>query len=115
MQHDTRRLVAAADQSRSHRASGLLRKQVPYGIYWGYIGVVEEKMETTGIMGIIWGLHGGLYWGYTFLVLKLLSSSHLGVVLVTIPDAMLNIPRSNTCPGTPETPRLKISLYKPFT
>ena len=32
---------------------------------WGYIGIMENKMETTRIIGgyirVIWGLYG--YWG----------------------------------------------------
>ena len=37
---------------------------------WGNIGIMENKMETTGvlgILGIIWGLYGdstGLIWGF---------------------------------------------------
>ena len=30
------------------------------GLYWGYMGMMESKMETT-IMGYILGLH----WGYS--------------------------------------------------
>ena len=34
------------------------------GIYWGYIGITENKMETTIIMGLAlgvsWGGGGGL-------------------------------------------------------
>ena len=26
------------------------------GLYWGYIGIMEKKMETTGTIGIILGL-----------------------------------------------------------
>ena len=29
------------------------------GLYWGYIGIMEKKMETTGIIGIILGLYRG--------------------------------------------------------
>ena len=25
------------------------------GLYRGYIGIMENKMETTGIIGVIWG------------------------------------------------------------
>ena len=27
--------------------------------YWGYIGIMEKKMEATVIMGIIYDLHKG--------------------------------------------------------
>ena len=27
-----------------------------YGLYWGYIGTMEKKMETIGIIGVIDGL-----------------------------------------------------------
>ena len=31
------------------------------GLY-GDIGILEKKMETTGVIGGIWGLQG-IYWG----------------------------------------------------
>ena len=31
------------------------------GIYWGYIGIMEKKMETIRIIGIIIGYILGLY------------------------------------------------------
>ena len=31
------------------------------GIYWGYIGTMEKKMETTGIIRVILR---GIYWEY---------------------------------------------------
>ena len=27
------------------------------GLYWGYIGIMENKMETIGIIGIMLGLY----------------------------------------------------------
>ena len=24
-----------------------------YGIYWGYIGIMENRMETTWVLGVI--------------------------------------------------------------
>ena len=35
-----------------------------YGIYWGYIGIMEKKMEAT-TMGLGFRVILGLYWGYT--------------------------------------------------
>ena len=32
------------------------------GLFWGYIGIMEKKMEAIGIIGII-GYILGLYWG----------------------------------------------------
>ena len=29
------------------------------GLYTDYIGIMEKKMETTGIRGIIWGIYRG--------------------------------------------------------
>ena len=29
---------------------------VIYGLYWGYVGIMEKKMETIGIIGVIQGL-----------------------------------------------------------
>ena len=45
-------------------------KGVIFGLYWGYIGIMEKKMETLGpfkgryrvILGLYWGR--GPYWGY---------------------------------------------------
>ena len=36
------------------------------GRNWGYIGIVEKKMETIGILGVLLGLSRGyrVYWGY---------------------------------------------------
>ena len=60
--------------------NGLYRDYRVYiGLYWGYIGIMEKKMETTTILGymgdykvyiyiyiwVIWGIIGyilGLYW-----------------------------------------------------
>ena len=38
-----------------------------FGICWGYIGIMEKKMEAIEITGVIYGLYRdyrGLYWGY---------------------------------------------------
>ena len=29
-------------------------------VYWGNIGIMENQMETIGILGIIWGLYRGI-------------------------------------------------------
>ena len=29
------------------------------GLYWGYFGIMEKKMETIGIIGFILGLYRG--------------------------------------------------------
>ena len=29
-----------------------------FRVYWGYISVMDKKMETIGIIGIIWGFIG---------------------------------------------------------
>ena len=31
------------------------------GLYWGYIGIMEKKMETTGNIGVILGLYRGYF------------------------------------------------------
>ena len=34
------------------------------GLYRGYIGIVEHEMETTAVIGLIWGVilgHDGCY------------------------------------------------------
>ena len=27
-------------------------------VYWGYNGIMEKKMETTGILGVMFGIQG---------------------------------------------------------
>ena len=34
------------------------------GIYWGYRGIMEEKMGTIGVIGYVSGYLLGLYSGY---------------------------------------------------
>ena len=43
-------------------AAGVQGHVADPGLYWGYIGIMEKKMETR-IMGYI-GYILGLYWGY---------------------------------------------------
>ena len=49
------RLRPRSDKDRGELAQ--LRRTTGITLYWGYIGIMEKKMETTGIMGIISGLH----------------------------------------------------------
>ena len=30
-----------------------METRIIIGLYWGYIGIMENKMETTGIIGIL--------------------------------------------------------------
>ena len=36
------------------------------GLYWGYIGIMEKKMETTGIIGVIYELQSKLLNGLLY-------------------------------------------------
>ena len=49
-----------------------------YGIYWGYIGTMEKKMETMGIIRFI----SGLYRGYIGIMEDKMQTTIFGCVLL---------------------------------
>ena len=59
------------------------------GIYWGYIGIMEKKMETTGIIGVILGLYivyivyKGIYWGYIGITEENMETTIMGYIVVS--------------------------------
>ena len=46
--------------------------------YGGYIGIMEKKMETIGIIGNILGYKLGLYWGCIGIMKKQLETANSG-------------------------------------
>ena len=50
------------------------------GLYWGYIGIMEKKMETTGIIGINVGVKLGLCWDYIGITEKKMETTIIGYI-----------------------------------
>ena len=48
------------------------------GLYWGYIGIMEKKMETTimGYIGIYYGVCGGSYYNIPKAMFYLLKGDY---------------------------------------
>ena len=60
--------------------------RVIFGVYGGYMGVMEKKMETTGIVGVILGL----YWeSGKGTIIASLRRAHIGTAFVIHPSHSL--------------------------
>ena len=52
--------------------------RIVFRVYWGNIGIIEQKMETLGpLKGIYWGI----YWGYIGIMEKMEIIGTMGYIL----------------------------------
>ena len=66
------------------KENGNYYNRVNVGVIWGYMGIMEKKMETTIIMiGFMWGLYGsymGLRGKYMGIMEKKMETTIMGVI-----------------------------------